>query len=109
MLHCGAQASPRGGFSCRGAQGLCTQALVVTACGLGSCSSWALRLRLGSGGAQASLLCSMWDLLRPGNKPLSPALASSYFPHHQRSPSRIILDFVLQSLAGQAEISSPIT
>ena len=49
----GAQASPRGGFSCRGAQGLGTQALVVTACGLGSCSSWALRLGLGSGGAQA--------------------------------------------------------
>ena len=70
-LRCGAQASHCGGFSCCGAWALGTQASVVAArgfssggaCGLSSC------------GAQAYLLCGMWDLPGPGIKPVSPALA----------------------------------
>ena len=31
--------------------------------------------RLSSCGSRAQLLCSMWDLLRPGLEPVSPALA----------------------------------
>ena len=45
-LHCSAQASHCGGFSCSGAQALGTQASVVVAHGLSSCGSWALECRL---------------------------------------------------------------
>ena len=41
-------------------------------------SSWgtqALEPRLNSHGARAQLLCSTWDLPRPGNEPVSPILA----------------------------------
>ena len=52
-LHCGAQASHCGGFSCCGARALGTWASVVVAHGLSSCSSQALERRLGSCGARA--------------------------------------------------------
>ena len=42
-----------GGFSCRGARALGTQASVVVALGLSSCGSRALERRLSSCGAQA--------------------------------------------------------
>ena len=34
--------------------------------------------RLSSCGSRAWLLCGMWDLLRPGLEPLSPALAGGF-------------------------------
>ena len=41
-LHCGAQASHCGGFSCCGARALGMRASVVAAHGLNSCGTWAL-------------------------------------------------------------------
>ena len=43
--------------------------------GFSSCGLQALERRLSSCGAQAQLLCGMWDLPRPGLEPASPALA----------------------------------
>ena len=67
-----------GGFSCCGAQALGSQVSVVVAHGLSSCGSRALERRLSSCGTRALLLRSMWDLPRPGLKPMSPALASGF-------------------------------
>ena len=39
---------------------------------------WALEHGLSSCGAQAQLLCSMWDLPRPGIEHMSPALAGGF-------------------------------
>ena len=55
------------GLSCRRAQSL-------GCLGLSSCGSWALECWLRSG-TQVQLPCGMRDLLRPGIKPMSPALA----------------------------------
>ena len=46
--------------------------------GFSSCGSRALERRLSSCGTWASLLCSMWDLPRPGLEPVSPALAGGF-------------------------------
>lgn len=43
--------------------------------GFSRCDSWAPDHWLSSHGAQAQLLCSMWDLLGPGTEPMSPALS----------------------------------
>ena len=43
--------------------------------GFNSCGSQALKRRLSSCGAQAYLLCGMWDLPGLGIEPVSPALA----------------------------------
>ena len=77
-LHCSAQASHCGGFSCCRARALGVQASVVAARGLSSCGSWAPEHRLRSGGAQIQLLRSMWDLPRPRLEPVSPALAGGF-------------------------------
>ena len=77
-LSCGAQASHCGGFLCCGAQALGARASVFVACGLSSCGSRALQHRLSSCGARAQLLHGMWDLPRPGIKPLPPALAGGF-------------------------------
>ena len=58
-----------------------TQASVVVMLRLNSCSSQVLEHRLNSCCAWAQLLCSMWDLPRPGIKPLSPALAGRIIYH----------------------------
>ena len=42
--------------------------------GFSSCGSRALQRRLSSCGTRALWLCGMWDLPRPGIKPVSPAL-----------------------------------
>ena len=55
-LHCGVQASHCAGFSCLWAMG-------SRAHGLSSCDS------------RAQLACGMWDLPRPGIKPMSSMLA----------------------------------
>ena len=65
-LHCVAQASYCGGFSCCGAWALGARASVVAARGLSSC------------GSRASLLRRVWDLPGPGLKPVSPALAGRF-------------------------------
>ena len=46
-----------------------------------SCSrgSWAPEHWLRGCGAQAQLLHDMWDLPRPGTKPVSPGLAGGFF------------------------------
>ena len=75
---CGAWASHCGGFSCCGAQALGAWASVVAARGLSSCGSRALERRLSSCGARAQLLRGMWDLLGPGLKATSPALAGGF-------------------------------
>ena len=63
---------------CCGARALAMQALVVVARGFSSCGSRALERRLSSCGAQAWLLCGMWDLPSPGLEPMSPALAGGF-------------------------------
>ena len=55
------------------------QASVVATCGLSSCGSRALEHRLSSYVSRAQLLQGMWDLLGPGIKPVSPALAGRFF------------------------------
>ena len=50
----------------------------VGACRLSSYGSQALEHRLSSCGTRAQLLGSMWDLPRPGIKPMSPALAGRF-------------------------------
>ena len=77
-LPCSAPATHCGGFSCCGAQALGTRASVVVARRLGGCGLRALERRLSSCGAQAQLLCSMWDLPGPGLEPVSPVLASRF-------------------------------
>ena len=67
-LCCGAQASHCGGFSSCGARTLGARDSVVAACGLSSCGTWALELRLSSCGARAQLLHGMWAFPRPGIK-----------------------------------------
>ena len=60
------------GLQVRGLQQLwCMGSVVVT--------QRALECRLSSCGTQAQLLCGMWDLPRPGLKPVSPALAGGLF------------------------------
>ena len=56
-------------------------------CGLRSCGSWVLELRLSSGGTQASLLCDMWDLPGLGIKPLLLALAVGFTTKPPGQPS----------------------
>ena len=75
---CGTQPSLCSGFSFCGAQAVGTQDSVVVARELSSCGSWTLEHRLSSCGARAQLLCGMWDLPRPGLKPVSPALAGGF-------------------------------
>ena len=70
-LHCGAQASHFGGFSCCRAQALGTQASVAVARGLSSCGLQALERRLSSCGSRAQLLHGMWDPPGPGLEPMS--------------------------------------
>ena len=59
LSSCSAQASHWDGFSC--------------------CGPWALENRLYSWGTWAYLPHDMWDLLTPGFKPMSPALAGRLF------------------------------
>ena len=56
-----------------------TQTSGLAAHGLNSCGFQALEHRLNSCGAWTLILCRMWDLLRLGIKPKSPALAGSFF------------------------------
>ena len=65
-LCCSVRASHCSGFSCCGARALGARASVV------------VERRLSSCGARAQLLCGMWDLLRPGIDPMSPALAGGF-------------------------------
>ena len=72
------QASHCGGFSCWGTRALCTQASVVSVCGLSSCSSLALERCFSSRGSLSQFSRSMWDLPRGRIKPVSPALAGRF-------------------------------
>ena len=59
LRSCGSRASHWGGLSC--------------------CRGRALEHRLSGCGAQALLLCGIWDLPRSGIEPVSPALAGKFF------------------------------
>ena len=48
------------------------------ACGLSTCGLRMLKLEFSSSGAQAWLLCGMWDLPRLGIEPVSPELAGEF-------------------------------
>ena len=69
---------------------------VVAARGLNSFNSWALEHRLNSCVAQASLLCSMWDLPGSGIEPLSPALAGEFFTTEppEKTPNLKEINFI---------------
>ena len=56
-----------------------SKSAVVAVCKLNSCCFWALEHRLNSCDSWAQLFHSMWDLPRPGIKPMSPALAGGFF------------------------------
>ena len=77
-LHCGAQYSHCGGFSCCGAWAQGAWASEVVAHRLSSCGSQAVERRLSSCGAQAQLLHGTWDFPGPGLEPVSPALAGGF-------------------------------
>ena len=67
---------PCSGFSSCGAQALGLWALVVVACGLSVCSSWAPEHRVV---VAHGLSCSVtWDFPRPGIKLVSPTLADEF-------------------------------
>ena len=76
-LRCSAWASCRGDFSC-GTQVLDAQASGAATLGPCSCSLLALEHGLRIWGTQAELLRGMWDLPRPGIRPLSAALAGGF-------------------------------
>ena len=59
-------------------------ASVVAVCGLSSCASRALEHRINSCGTQASLLQGMWNLPRPGIKPMSPTVAGEFLTTKQQ-------------------------
>ena len=71
IFDCAGSSLLRGLFSIK------VQALGHT--GFSSCSSWALKHRFNSCDAQAKLLQGMWDLPGSGIKPVSPALAGTFF------------------------------
>ena len=78
VLHCSAWDSHCGGFSC-------CRASALRHMSFSSCGSWAPELRLSSYCSWAKLLLGMWDLPRPGIKPVSPALAGRFLIiRHQR-------------------------
>ena len=66
LFSCSAQVSHRSGFSCGRAWALGHMGFSSFNSGRSSCHFWALEHRLNSCGAQAYLLCSMWDIPRPG-------------------------------------------
>ena len=59
-LHCGAWASPCGGFSCCGAQALCAWASVVAACGL-----WSKGSVVVAHGLSCSATCGIFEAMPP--------------------------------------------
>ena len=69
----------RSGFCHCGARALGTQASVIVARGLSSCSFQALECQLNICGEQALLLHSIWDLPGSGVKPVSPTLTGRFF------------------------------
>ena len=79
-LHCCAQA-----FSGCGERGLLFVAVRIAHADFSSC------------GTQAQLLCNMWDLPRPGIKPVPPALAGRFLTtwDHQGGPKSHALELFL--------------
>ena len=90
---CGAQASHCRGFSCCRGRALGARASVFAARRLSSCGSRALERGLSSCGARAQLLRGMWNLPRPGLKPVSPALAGGFLTTAPPGKSEALLIF----------------
>ena len=74
----GVQASRCGGFSCA-ARALGHAGFSSCSHGLSSCGAQGLGHKLSTCGIRAQLLCGMWDLSRPGIKPVFPASAGGFF------------------------------
>ena len=62
--------------------------------GFSSCGSRALERRVSSCGAQALLPHGMWDLPRPGIKPVSPALAGRFLTTVPPGKSQFCLFYI---------------
>ena len=67
-------------------------ASAVAARGLCSCGSQALEHRLSGSGAEALLLCNMWDLPSPGIQPYSPT--GRQILHHRTTREALFLLFL---------------
>ena len=67
---------------------------VAAARGPGSYGPQALRNRLISCGAQTQWLHGMWDLPRPGIKPMSPALAGGFFTTEPPGKSQCLISLI---------------
>ena len=66
-------------------------------------------LRLSSCGSRAQLLCSMWDLPRPGLEPVSPALAGRFSTTAPPGkPDNSFLNGMSLQLAGHMGYLAPI-
>ena len=76
--NCSWWVSPGSGFSCYRAWALCVQASAVAVRRICCFSPRALKCGLSSCGTWAQLLWSMWDLPRPGIKPVSPELPGGF-------------------------------
>ena len=87
LCSCGAQAFHCDDFLCCRTWALGTRASVVSACRLSSCGSRAREHLLSSWGAEAYLLCSMWNPPGAGIEPMSLALVGRLLTtDHQESP-----------------------
>ena len=88
-LHCyaGFPLVVSGDYSLTAVRGSLIAVLPLVACvaqalwraGFSTCGSWALEHRLNSSGTWAELFLGMWDLPCPGTKPVSSALAGSFY------------------------------
>ena len=67
-----------GDYSSLWCAGFSLRWLLLWRVGFSSCGTQAVERKLSSCGARAQLLCSMWDLPRPGLEPMSPALAGRF-------------------------------
>ena len=77
------------------------RASVVVARELSSCGSQGLERKLSSCGTQAQLLCDMWDLPRPGFKPMSPASAGRFLTTAPRGKPDYSFLLEIQSVSEQ--------
>ena len=73
----------------------CSRARALGLMGFSSGSSWALEHRLNCCGAEAWLLCDLWDLLGPGIEPMSPAMAGRFITTEPPGKSLIaVLNYI---------------
>ena len=109
-LCCSARASGWCDSSCCRARALLCTGFIVVVCGLSSCGSQALALKLNSRSTWASLLCGTWDLPRSGTEPVSPALAGGFcIPEPPGKPKVRVLELRMQALLFPFSLSFTLT